>query len=116
MRRVRTAALAVAALVAGTTGATLASGADVANAAVPCTVAYTVQNQWNTGFTTSVAVTNNGAARTSWSVGWSYAGNQQVTHGWNARISQSGQAVTALNETYNGNLPTGGSVTFGFNA
>jgi cellulose 1,4-beta-cellobiosidase len=116
MRRVRTAALAAAALVAGTTGATIAGGADVASAAVPCTVAYTVQNQWNTGFTTSVVVTNNGAARTSWAVRWSYAGDQRVTNGWNARISQSGQAVTALNESYNGNLPTGGSVSFGFNA
>jgi len=116
MRRVRTAALAAAALVIGTTGAALATGADLASAAVPCTVAYTVQNQWNTGFTTPVVVTNNGAARTSWTVRWSYAGDQRVTQGWNARISQSGQAVTALNESYNGNLPSGGSVQFGFKA
>jgi cellulase/cellobiase CelA1 len=77
MRRVRTAALAAAALVIGTTGAALATGADLASAAVPCTVAYTVQNQWNTGFTDVVVVTNNGAARTSWTVRWSYAGDQR---------------------------------------
>jgi cellulose 1,4-beta-cellobiosidase len=49
-------------------------------------------------------------------VKWSYAGNQQVTSGWNAKISQSGTAVTAANETYNGSLGTGSSVSFGFNA
>ena len=47
---------------------------------------------------------------------WSYAGNQKVTSGWNAKISQSGTAVTAANESYNGTLATGGSVSFGFNA
>ncbi|MGX1240751.1 cellulose 1,4-beta-cellobiosidase [Streptomyces pseudovenezuelae] len=52
--------------------------------------------------------------KTSWSLKWSYAGNQKVTSGWNARISQSGTAVTAANESYNGTLATGGSASFGF--
>ncbi|MZF89552.1 cellulose binding domain-containing protein, partial [Streptomyces sp. SID5643] len=39
---------------------------------------------------------------------------QKVTNGWNAKISQSGAAVTAANESYNGTLATGGSVGFGF--
>ena len=47
-------------------------------------------------------------------VKWAYAGNQKVTSGWNAKISQTGTAVTAANETYNGTLATGGSVSFGF--
>jgi cellulose 1,4-beta-cellobiosidase len=48
-------------------------------------------------------------------VKWSYAGNQKVTSGWNAKITQSGAAVTAANESYNGTLASGGSVSFGFN-
>lgn len=118
MSRTRTALLAALVLVAGASGTAVAvtPSSDLGIAAVPCTVDYKVQNQWDTGFTAAVTVTNNGAAKSSWAVKWSYAGNQQVTSGWNAKISQSGAAVTAANETYNGTLATGGSVSFGFNA
>ncbi|MFE7035857.1 glycoside hydrolase family 6 protein [Streptomyces sp. NPDC057621] len=116
MSRTRTALLAALALVAGTAGAAVAAiPPDVGAAAVPCTVEYKVQNQWDTGFTTAVTVTNNSAAKSSWAVKWSYAGNQKVTSGWNAKFSQSGTAVTAANESYNGTLGTGSSVSFGFN-
>ncbi|WP_328874909.1 glycoside hydrolase family 6 protein [Streptomyces sp. NBC_00287] len=117
MSRTRTAMLAALALVAGASGTALAAVPDeIGTAAVPCTVDYKVQNQWGTGFTAAVTVTNNGAAKSSWAVKWSYAGNQQITNGWNAKLSQSGTAVTAANESYNGTLGTGGSVSFGFNA
>ncbi|MBZ3905004.1 MULTISPECIES: glycoside hydrolase family 6 protein [Streptomyces] len=117
MSRTRTALLAALALVAGAAGTAYAAVPDDAGVqAVPCTVAYTVQNQWSTGFTTAVTITNNSAAKSSWAVKWSYAGNQQVTNGWNSRITQSGSSVTAANETYNGTLATGGSVSFGFQA
>jgi cellulose 1,4-beta-cellobiosidase len=115
MSRSRTAILAALALVAGASGTALAVvPGDVGIAAVPCTVDYKVQNQWDTGFTANVTVTNNSAAKSSWAVKWSYAGNQRVTSGWNAKITQSGTAVTAANESYNGSLATGGSVSFGF--
>ncbi|NEA66870.1 glycoside hydrolase family 6 protein [Streptomyces sp. SID12488] len=116
MSRTRTAILASMALVAGATGAAAAvTQADLGIAAIPCTVDYKVQNQWSTGFTAAVTVTNNSAAKSSWAVKWSYAGNQQVTSGWNAKFSQSGTAVTVANESYNGTIATGGSVSFGFN-
>ncbi len=115
MSRTRTAILASMAMVASATGAAVAAtSADVGIAAIPCTVDYKVQNEWSTGFTAAVTVTNNSAAKSSWAVKWSYAGNQQITSGWNAKLSQSGTAVTAANETYNGTLATGGSVSFGF--
>ncbi|GCB44473.1 glycoside hydrolase family 6 protein [Streptomyces sp. NL15-2K] len=115
MSRTRTAMLAALALVAGASGTALAVvPGDVGAAAVPCTVDYKVQNQWDTGFTANVTITNNTAAKSSWSVKWSYAGNQKITSGWNAKISQSGAAVTAANEGYNAQLATGGSVSFGF--
>ncbi|CAM5564837.1 glycoside hydrolase family 6 protein [Streptomyces hirsutus] len=115
MSRTRTALLAAMALVAGATGTAYAVAPDgVGAAAVPCTVSYQVQNQWDTGFTAAVTVTNLGAAKTSWAVKWSYAGNQRVTSGWNAKVTQSGSNVTAANESYNGTLATGGSASFGF--
>lgn len=109
--------LAALALVAGASGTALAVvPGDVGVTAVPCTVDYKVQNQWDTGFTAAVTVTNNSAAKSSWSVKWSYAGNQRITNAWNTKLTQSGAAVTADNETYNGALATGGSVSFGFQA
>ncbi|MFD4871760.1 glycoside hydrolase family 6 protein [Streptomyces sp. NPDC058420] len=118
MSRTRTALLAALVLVAGASGTAVAAApsADTGIAAIPCSVDYKVQNQWDTGFTAAVTITNNGAAKSSWAAKWSYAGNQKVTSGWNAKISQSGTAVTAANETYNGSLATGSSVSFGFNA
>ncbi|MFE3857949.1 glycoside hydrolase family 6 protein [Streptomyces griseorubiginosus] len=115
MSRTRTALLAAMALVAGASGTALAVAPGEAGiAAIPCTVDYKVQNQWDTGFTTAVTITNNSAGKSSWSLKWSYAGNQKVTNFWNSKISQSGTAVTATNESYNGTLATGGSVSFGF--
>jgi cellulose 1,4-beta-cellobiosidase len=116
MRRTRTSLLAALTLLAGTTGtALLIAPAGAATAPAPCSVDYEIQNQWDTGFTTAVTVTNNGPAKSGWTLGWSYGGNQKVTSGWNARISQSGTAVTAANESHNGTLATGGTVGFGFN-
>ncbi|WOX13732.1 glycoside hydrolase family 6 protein [Streptomyces sp. N50] len=118
MSRTRTALLAALVLVAGASGTAVAAApsAETGIAAIPCSVDYKVQNQWDTGFTAAVTITNNGAAKSSWAAKWSYAGNQKITSGWNAKISQSGTAVTAANETYNGSLGTGSSVSFGFNA
>ncbi|MGW3119555.1 glycoside hydrolase family 6 protein [Streptomyces sp. NPDC001107] len=115
MSRTRTAMLAALALVAGTAGtATAVVPGDVSAASVPCTVDYKIQNDWGSGFTAAVTVTNNSAAKSSWAVKWSYAGNQKVTNSWNTKLTQSGTAVTAANETYNGQLATGSSVSFGF--
>ncbi|MDX3312986.1 glycoside hydrolase family 6 protein [Streptomyces sp. NPDC054884] len=115
MSRSRTAVLAALALVAGASGTALAVvPGDSGLAAVPCSVDYKVQNDWGSGFTAAVTVTNNSAAKSSWAVKWSYAGSQKVTNAWNAKVTQAGTAVTAANETYNGTLATGGSVSFGF--
>ncbi|GAA2923038.1 cellulose 1,4-beta-cellobiosidase [Streptomyces mexicanus] len=107
--------LAALTLVAGGTSMALTAAPASAGAAAPaCTVDYKVQNQWNTGFTAAVTVTNNGAAKTGWTLKWTYAGDQKVTSSWNARITQSGADVTATNESYNGSLATGASASFGF--
>ncbi|MGW3038268.1 glycoside hydrolase family 6 protein [Streptomyces sp. NPDC001178] len=116
MSHTRTSLLAALALVAGLSGTALVVGqAGAATSASPCTVDYKIQSQWDTGFTAAVSITNNAAAKSGWSLKWSYAGNQKVTNGWNAKISQNGADVTAANESYNGTLVSGGSVSFGFN-
>ncbi|MGW3201966.1 glycoside hydrolase family 6 protein [Streptomyces sp. NPDC001118] len=116
MSRTHLSLFAALAVLAGSSGAALlAAPAGATTSSIPCSVDYKVQNQWDTGFTAAVTITNNAAAKSSWSLKWSYAGNQQVTSGWNAQITQSGAAVTVANESYNNTLVSGGSVSFGFN-
>ncbi|MFI1068380.1 cellulose binding domain-containing protein [Streptomyces puniciscabiei] len=79
-----------------------------------CTVEYSVTSQWGGGFQGSVRITNNQAALSSWRLTFGFADGQKVTQGWNAQWSQSGSTVTAGNESYNGSLGTGASVTTGF--
>jgi hypothetical protein len=102
-------ALAVAAL------AVSAPGSATPLATGPCQVTDQV-NQWSGGFTSTITVTNNGPAVTNWTVTWTFDGNQQVTSAWSAQVTQTGTAVTAANESYNGSLAAGGTVSFGFQA
>ncbi|MFD7872518.1 endo-1,4-beta-xylanase [Streptomyces sp. NPDC059766] len=81
-----------------------------------CTATYSVVNQWNTGFTGQVRIACSGASLSSWKAVWTYGAGQQVTQAWNATCTQSGAAVSCVNASYNGAVPDGGSVTFGFNA
>ncbi|MFG3679812.1 cellulose-binding domain-containing protein [Micromonospora chalcea] len=100
---------ALAAVVAATATALLAGPA---TAAQGCRVDYT-PNQWPGGFTASVKVSPGDSAVSGWTVTWTYAGDERVTNGWNATVSQSGSTVTARNMSYNGSIPAGGSTEFG---
>jgi cellulose 1,4-beta-cellobiosidase len=87
-----------------------------ANAAAGCQVSYSV-NQWSNGFTGTVNVTNLGDAISGgWNVAWTFPGNQRVTQGWSATISQTGTRVTATNPSWSPSIATNASVNFGFNA
>jgi hypothetical protein len=115
-RHVRDAALAAAAAAVAASIVVVAPNVHAAaGAAGPCSVTYQV-NQWTGGFTVNVGLTNNGSPITAWTLTWTFAGDQQITSGWNAQVTQSGQAVKAMNEPYNGSVPTGGTASFGFQA
>ncbi|MFE2211743.1 endo-1,4-beta-xylanase [Streptomyces canus] len=81
-----------------------------------CTAAYSVTGQWDTGFTGQVKISCSGAALSSWKARWTYGAGQRITQAWNATCTQSGATVSCANAAYNGTVPDGGSVTFGFNA
>jgi cellulose 1,4-beta-cellobiosidase len=83
-------------------------------AAAGCEVVYSIPNQWGDGFLGDVTIKNNGAALTSWTLGWTFSGNQRITNLWNGLVSQSGQAVTVNNAAWNGAVASGGTVNFGF--
>lgn len=81
-------------------------------AATGCSMTYTV-NEWAGGFTAQIKITNLAAPITGWKATWSYQGDQHITSGWNASVTQTGNAVTAADVGYNASVPTNGSVDFG---
>ncbi|WFE24220.1 glycoside hydrolase family 6 protein [Solwaraspora sp. WMMD937] len=111
--RMRRGLSAAAAVVLGS--GVLVVAATQASAAAGCRVNYSV-NQWNTGFTANLTVTNLGDPLSSWALEWDYSGNQQITQAWNSEFTQSGNRVTLRNAPWNGSLGTNASVNPGFNA
>jgi cellulose 1,4-beta-cellobiosidase len=85
-----------------------------ASAATGCSVTYSVASSWNNGFQGNIALRNVGDPWTSWNLTFSFANGQRVTQGWGGRFTQSGTGVTAANESWNGSVANGGSVSLGF--
>ena len=54
------------------------------------------------------------AAISSWSLTFTFPGDQKITSNFNGGFSQSGENATLTNASYNGNIAPGGSVSVGF--
>jgi non-reducing end alpha-L-arabinofuranosidase len=106
-------------MVAAAAASVLAAGgavtATAAHAAAGCHVGYTISSQWPGGFGAGVSVSNLGDPVDGWRLSWTFGAGQTVTQLWNGSYTQSGAAVTVTNAAYNAGIPTGGSVSFGFN-
>jgi len=89
-----------------------------AAAAGGCSVAYVDQSDWQAGFTGALTITNTGStAWTSWTVTWTFGGNQQIYQSWDGNYTQSGAAVSIVNAAWNGSVAAGGTVSgIGWNA
>lgn len=87
-----------------------------ASPAGACSATYVVRDQWSTGFTADVTISNTGAALNGWTLAWSFGGNQVITNMWNATPTQSGQQVRAASMSYNGSLNSGANTVIGFQA
>jgi hypothetical protein len=84
-------------------------------AATGCSVTYTVQSQWQGGFTANVAITNLGSGIPNWTLAFDFPhAGQTVTHGWSATWTQSGARVSAASMSWNGSLGSGASTSVGF--
>lgn len=80
-----------------------------------CAASYATVDSWSGGFQGEVTVHNPGsAALDGWDVSWSFTSSQTVSNAWNATVTQSGSAVTAVDAGYNAAVAPGGSTTFGF--
>jgi endo-1,4-beta-xylanase len=74
---------------------------------------YAIESQWSTGFTANITIKNDTSAPlNAWNVSWQYA-NNRVASAWNANLSGS-NPYSASNLSWNGSIPVGQSVSFGF--
>jgi cellulase/cellobiase CelA1 len=62
-----------------------------------------------------VVITNTGSSTiNSWTLNFTFPGDQQITSDFNGTASQSGENATLTNASYNGTLAPGGNTTVGF--
>lgn len=77
-----------------------------------CHVNYTVASQHSTSFTADISIENTGSLGiSSWSLTWTWSGNQKLTGATNAKYFQSGENVTLTNASSNGTINTGATLT-----
>jgi endo-1,4-beta-xylanase len=75
-----------------------------------------VTNEWNTGYTANIRITNTGSSMvSSWSLSWRYADATRITNSWNGNVTGS-NPYSANNLSWNSNIAPGQYVEFGFQA
>ncbi|WP_290864743.1 cellulose binding domain-containing protein [Hamadaea sp.] len=80
-----------------------------------CRVAYAKSSEWPGGLVANVTITNTGAtAVNGWRLTFTFPGDTRVGNAWNATVTQSGAAVSAVDASYNATIPPGGTQSFGF--
>ncbi|MEV4052147.1 cellulase family glycosylhydrolase [Amycolatopsis sp. NPDC049688] len=85
--------------------------------AASCAVTYHVDNTWQGGFIATVTLKNTGSsALKNWALGWTVPSGTQITGGWNATVSQTGQQASAKAPTWAPDLAGGASVSIGIQA
>ena len=111
MRRKRTLARTVAAVLAATGTAWIALPVAAAAAA---TAAFTKTSDWGSGWQGDVTITNGGpAAVTSWKVEFDLPAGATVGSYWDAGMVAAGSHRTFTNRSWNGTVAAGAKASFG---
>jgi len=77
-------------------------------------VTWAINNVWPGGLQATVTVKNTGSsAMNGWTVGATLPSGQTVGQVYNGTFTQSGQSVTIKNQSYNGNVAPGATVSTG---
>jgi endoglucanase len=89
------------------------SSAASSSAPTVSSCSYIINNEWNTGFVSTIRITNNTSAVISgWQVSWSFPAGVARSNGWNATVTGT-NPYTATPLSWNTNIQPGGFVEFG---
>ncbi|GGU58523.1 cellulose binding domain-containing protein [Lentzea flava] len=105
--QILTLGLAIATVVGGVVAAP-------ASGATGVTATFTKTSEWSSGYEAKYTISNGGSsALTSWTVEFTLPSGQSIGSLWDGSHTASGQNIT-VRSTWNGNVPVGGSASFGF--
>lgn len=80
-----------------------------------CRVNYQITQEWGSGFTADVFITNTSDITVKrWNLRWTFPNDQTITYLWNGRYSQSGAVASVNNVDWNGIISSGETINFGF--
>lgn len=75
---------------------------------------YVVTNDWGSGYTAAIRITNNGTyVINGWNVSWNYGDASRITNSWNATLSGN-NPYSASGLSWNSSIQPGQTVEFGF--
>lgn len=82
-----------------------------------CRIGYLVPNDWGSGFSGEIRISNSGPPINGWTLTFRFPGNQRVgIPGWSGVWSQDGQLVTVRNLGWNAAIGTDQTIAISFNA
>lgn len=77
-----------------------------------CRVAYTVQSQWQGGFSAAISITDTGQASVNgWTLTFTFGGDQKLGTVWGATGTQNGAIVTLRNLPSDATIAPGQTVS-----
>jgi hypothetical protein len=86
-----------------------------AGAATSPTATFSKDSSWDTGYTARYTIAAGTSALSGWRVEFDLAAGSSVGTFWDSLLTSSGNHYTFVNREYNGNVPAGGTTSFGFN-
>ncbi|AUG81854.1 cellulose 1,4-beta-cellobiosidase [Kitasatospora sp. MMS16-BH015] len=111
-RRLTVTATATVLALLGAAGGALSAPAAEAAAGVSCNVSYALGNDWGSGFTANLTITDTGTTPINgWTLGYAYTGNQTLQNGWNGTWTQTGKNVTVTSPSWAATINPGTSYT-----
>jgi endoglucanase len=79
---------------------------------VACHAAYTVQSEWQGGFTAALSITNTGQVNVnSWTLTFTFGGDQKLGTVWGASGTQNGNIGTLKNAAYDAAIAPGQTIS-----
>ncbi|RLK54244.1 glycosyl hydrolase family 18 protein [Actinokineospora cianjurensis] len=87
-----------------------------ASGAASPTAEFQKTQDWGSGWTGKVTVRNGGSsALSSWAVEFDLPAGTSIPSAWDAALTKTGNHYKFTNLSWNGNVPAGGTASFGFN-
>ncbi|WP_062343972.1 chitinase [Herbidospora yilanensis] len=84
-------------------------------ASAAATATFTKTSSWGSAFEGKYVITNSGPnVVNGWSLAFDLPSGGAVSSQWDATLTRNGQRFTFSNVGWNGSIPVGGSVSFGF--